>query len=50
MGLVIDVVAVLERHGYVKASGKAGIIANSNVLVGVLRLVREFEGRRANQP
>jgi len=49
MGLVIDVMSVLEKHGYVKPSGKAGITANADVLVGLLRLVREFEGR-AVQP
>lgn len=49
MGLVIDVMAVLEKHGYVKPPGKAGITANADVLAGLLRLVREFEGR-ADQP
>jgi hypothetical protein len=42
MGLYLDVIRVLEKHGYVRAPGNA---PGAGVLVELLHMVREFEGR-----
>lgn len=44
IGLYLDVIAVLEKHRYVSPSGKEGITARADVLVGLLHMVRDFEG------
>lgn len=42
MGLYVDVLAVLEKHGFVRAPSTA---AHAGTLVELLHMVREFEGR-----
>lgn len=42
IGLFADVIAVLEKHGYVKAPQKSAL---AGAMVDLLHLVREFEGR-----
>ncbi len=42
MGLYVDIIFVLEKHGYVRAPGKK---VGADVLVTLLHMVREFEGR-----
>ena len=42
MGLYLEVIAVLEKHGFVRAPDPA---AHAGSLVELLHMVREFEGR-----